>query len=98
MWRRFARTTGRGKLRPWLASALLVVGLAGSVAGVELLNLNTATKGELRALGLSESQALQVIGHREKNGPFLQVEELTAVPQMTKKTFEKVRAQVTVDQ
>lgn len=79
-------------------SAALVLLLAGDVGGGERLNLNTATKAELVALGLSESQALQVVGHREKNGPFLQVEELTAVPQMTKKKFDTIRARVTVDE
>ena len=77
--------------------ALLLL-MAGTVTAGDALNLNAATKPELVALGLTESQALQVIGHRDKNGPFLQVEELMAVPQMTKPTFEKIRSRVTVDQ
>jgi competence ComEA-like helix-hairpin-helix protein len=76
----------------------LVFLLAADAALGELLNLNAATKTELVSLGLSESQALQVIGHREKNGPFLQVEELMAVPQMTKRSFEAIRARVSVDE
>lgn len=78
--------------------ATLVLLLAVAAEGGELLNLNSATKAELVALGLSDSQALQVISHREKNGPFLQIEELTAVPQVTKPKFESIRARVTVDQ
>ena len=56
------------------------------------------SKDQLVAVGLSESQALQVIAHREKSGPLLQVEELLAVQQMKKDTFEKVRNRVTVDE
>jgi competence ComEA-like helix-hairpin-helix protein len=82
----------------WLMSAALVLLLAGGGSAAELLNLNSATKGELVALGLSDSQALQVIGHRDKNGPFLQVEELMAVPQMTKAMFEKIHTRLTVDE
>ena len=82
----------------WLGTVALTLVLAGIVSATELLKLNTATKAELVAVGFSESQALQVIAHREKNGAFLQVEELTAVPQVTKQVFEKVRARVTVDE
>jgi len=81
-----------------LYSAVLVLLLAAQVVGGEKLNLNTATKEQLVALGLSESQALQVIGHREKSGAFLQVEELLAVQQMNKQSFEKIRDRVTVDE
>lgn len=84
--------------RTWLIVAALVAVLAGGVDAADKLNLNTATKEQLVALGLTESQALQVIAHREKSGPFLQVEELLSVQQMKKDTFEKIREQVTVDE
>jgi competence ComEA-like helix-hairpin-helix protein len=84
--------------RRWLIGAVLVALLAGAVGAQEKLNLNTATKEQLVALGLSESQALQVIAHRQKSGPLLQVDELLAVPQMKKETFEKVRDHVMVDE
>ena len=83
---------------PRAVLALLFL-LAGPVhAGEKKLNLNTATKEQLVTLGLSESQALQVIGHREKSGAFLQVEELMAVQQMTKDAFAKIHERVTVDE
>ena len=82
----------------WLASAALLLQLAVNVRATELLNLNTASKDSLVALGLTDSQALQIISHREKNGPLLQVAELMAVPQMTKQTFAKIRERVTVDE
>lgn len=84
--------------RRWLVTAALVVLLGTPVGAAEKLNLNTATKEQLVALGLTESQAMQVVAHRQKSGPFLQVEELLAVQQMKKETFEKIREQVTVDQ
>jgi len=81
-----------------LVLAFLFV-VAGATAGAgEKLNLNAATQQQLVGVGFSESQALQVIAHRDKSGPLLQVEELLAVPQMKKETFEKVRDRVTVDE
>ena len=82
----------------WLVGPVLVAILAAPLGAAEKLNLNSATKEQLVALGLSESQALQVVGHREKSGPLLQVEELLAVPQMKKESFEKIRERVTVDE
>jgi competence ComEA-like helix-hairpin-helix protein len=83
--------------RAILALLLLLVTTAVH-AEDKKLNLNTAAKEQLVAVGLSESQALQVIGHREKSGPLLQVEELTAVPQMTKDAFNRIHDRVTVDE
>lgn len=84
--------------RRWLVTAAMLALLGMPAGAAEKLNLNTATKEQLVALGLSESQAMQVVAHREKSGPFLQVEELRAVQQMKKETFEKIREQVTVDE
>ena len=84
-------------LRRWLRLTVLLLALAVPAAA-QKLNLNQATKEQLVALGISESQALQIISHREESGPFLQVEELMAVQQMTKDAFEKIRDKVTVDE
>jgi len=87
-------------MRPRCSTLLLVLFVwAGAVRGDDQrLNLNSATAAQLIALGLSESQALQVVGHREKSGPFLQVEELMAVPQITKDAFNKIHEHVTVNE
>jgi len=85
-------------MRYWRSLIALLLVLACAAAAVQKLNLNAATKEQLVAQGFSESQALQVIAHRDKSGPLLQVEELLAVPQMKKETFEKVRDRVTVDE
>ena len=82
----------------WFAATVLAALLAGPAYGAQKLNLNTATKAQLVDVGFTESQALQIIAHREKNGPFLQVEELLAVEQMKKETFERLREHVTVDE
>jgi competence ComEA-like helix-hairpin-helix protein len=82
----------------WIAVAWLGLLLGGPVLAGDKLNLNTATKEQLLAVGLTEGQALQVIAHRQKNGPFLQVEELLAVAQVNKQTFEKIHDRVTVDE
>jgi competence protein ComEA len=84
--------------RRWLVRAALVALLGTPAGAAEKLNLNTATQEQLVALGLSESQAMQVVAHRQKSGPFLQVEELIAVQQMKKDSFEKIRDQVMVDE
>lgn len=84
--------------RRWLVRAALIALLGTPTGAVEKLNLNTATQEQLVALGLSESQAMQVVAHRQKSGPFLQVDELIAVQQMKKETFEKIREQVMVDE
>jgi len=85
-------------MQRWLLGIAAGLALAAAAAAEPKLNLNTATKAQLIALGLSDSQAQQVISHREKSGPLLQVEELHAVPQMNTSTFEKVRDRVTVDE
>ena len=84
--------------RAWVLVAALVAALAGGIDAADKLNLNAATKEQLIGLGLTESQALQVIAHREKSGAFLQVEELLAVQQMNRQMFEKIRDRVTVDE
>jgi competence ComEA-like helix-hairpin-helix protein len=91
-------TTDEAMNRRWLIAGALIVLLAVPIGAAEKLNLNTATTQQLVALGLSESQAMQIIAHREKSGPLLQVEELLAVQQMKKDTFEKIRERVTVDE
>lgn len=82
---------------PLAIGALLVV-LAAPVPAADKLRLNQATQDQLVALGLTQSQAIQVISYRKENGDFLQVEELLAVPQMSRDAFEKVREKVTVDE
>ena len=86
-------------MRKFSAGLCMALTLAATCAVAEpKLNLNTATKEQLTAIGFTESQAIQLVSYRQENGPLLQVEELTAVPQINKATFEKLRDKVTVDE
>lgn len=81
------------------AALLMLLFCAAAGAGeAKKLDLNEATREQLIALGLSESQAAQVVSHREKTGAFLQVDELLVVPQMRPNTVEAIRERVTVDE
>lgn len=72
--------------------------LTGAALAADKLQLNQASQEQLLALGLNQSQAAQIIRYRSENGDFLQVEELLAVPQISRPVFEKVRDKVTVDE
>jgi competence ComEA-like helix-hairpin-helix protein len=77
---------------------MLLFCAAAGAGEAKKLDLNEATREQLIALGLSESQAAQVVSHREKTGAFLQVDELLVVPQMRPNTVEAIRERVTVDE
>ena len=85
----------------WLQIAALLACLSSVAARADetkKLDLNQATREQLIGLGLSESQAAQVVSHREKTGAFLQIDELLVVPQMRPDTVEAIRNRVTVDE
>jgi competence protein ComEA len=81
-----------------IALFALLLALSNPLLAADKLRLNEATRDQLLALGLSESQVVQILNYRQQNGNFLQVEELLAVPQMSRATFDKVRDKVTVDE
>ena len=83
--------------RALVVAALLIVAML-PVSAADRLQLNTATQEQLVAIGLTPSQAIQVLSYRKENGDFLQVEELLAVPQISRQVFEQVRDKVTVDE
>jgi competence protein ComEA len=68
------------------------------VAGeVVKININTATAEQLTELqGIGASHAAGIIAYRQKNGPFQRPEDLMNVPRIGKKTFEKNKALITV--
>lgn len=85
----------------WIRLAALLVMFSMGAAQADQakkLDLNQATREQLIGLGLSESQAAQVVSHREKTGAFLQIDELLVVPQMRPQTVEAIRDRVTVDE
>ncbi len=61
------------------------------------LDLNTATAEQLDHLPeVGPKLAAAIVQFRDKSGPFRRVEELLAVPGITKRRLEKIRPHVTV--
>jgi competence protein ComEA len=62
------------------------------------VNINTASAEELTQLkGVGASHAARIIEFREKNGPFKKPEDLTLVPGIGQKTFEKNKELILVE-
>lgn len=62
------------------------------------LNLNTATKPQLVALpGIGKVMAERILRHREDHGPFRDLEELSSIKGISKRSLEKLKPLVTVD-
>jgi polysaccharide biosynthesis transport protein len=57
--------------------------------------LNGASAEDLEACGLSSSQAIRVLAHREKRGGFDSVDELDAVPGLPPDSVARVRSRLT---
>lgn len=71
-------------------------GTSSGSTGGDLVNLNTATEAELNALsGIGPVTAAKIIDSREST-PFRTVDELRERGLVGQKTFEKIRAQLTV--
>jgi len=68
---------------------------SGSTGG--LININTASQGELTQLpGIGPSTAAAIITFREQNGPFASVEAITNVPGIGNARLEQIRHLITV--
>lgn len=62
-----------------------------------LIDLNLASPSLLGTLpGIGVVLAQSIVDHREKNGPFRSVEEITDVPRIGPVTYQKIRDLVTV--
>ncbi len=97
----------RGRLQPArfvLTAVFCACFAAGPTAAAQThpppkkpLNLNTATVEELQQLpGVGPTNAKSIVRFREKSGPFRRVEDLLAVPRVTKKLLGKIRPYVVV--
>lgn len=63
----------------------------------KMININTASEKELQTLsGIGEVKARAIIAYRNSIGKFKRIEELLNVSGIGDKTFEKIRAFVTV--
>ncbi len=72
-------------------------GDGGPAPGPPLVNLNTATAGELETLpGIGPSLAGRIVQWRADRGPFSSLEDLDAVPGIGPAILDQVRSLVTV--
>jgi len=63
-----------------------------------LVNINTAGVDELDTLpGVGEATAKAIIDFREKNGPFLRIEDIMQVPRIKQGRFDSIKDFITVD-
>jgi competence protein ComEA len=95
-----------------VAASLLLAGLPGTAgaepqkagsrapaktATVTVVNINTASAGELESLpGIGAKTAARIVEYRQKNGPFKKIEELMNVRGVGEKSFLKLKPQITV--
>lgn len=71
--------------------------LNNSNSNNKLVNINTASKEELCKLpGIGENKAKLIIEYREKH-KFTKIEDITKVSGIGKKTFEKIKNDITVE-
>lgn len=79
-----------------VAGSAASVGAAVSAQGGKV-NINTASVSELQTLsGIGESKAAKIVEHREKNGLFKSVDDLTNVSGIGEKTLESLRDSICV--
>ena len=71
----------------------------GTVLAADTININTADAATLaeniQGVGMAKAEA--IIRYREKNGPFMSVEQLAEVPGVGERTVEKNRAVLRVN-
>jgi competence protein ComEC len=64
----------------------------------DLININTASKAVLdRLWGIGPATAEKIINYRQKNGPFLQIEEIKAVDGIDDGKFNRWKRKITVE-
>lgn len=87
--------------RPWARRtflAALAAPLLAKAPPKQPVNVNAAGKAELMQLpGIGEKRAETIIKMRERNGPFKTIEELRAIPYLSKKHWEAMKPWVVVD-
>ena len=69
----------------------------GGTSGAGLVNVNTASASELEKLpGIGPALAERIVSHRQSNGPFESLDDLTDVPGIGRAKLEALRAEATV--
>lgn len=79
-------------MKHWIA-VLLLAGMMSALLAAEQVNVNTATAEEIaQALtGIGPSKAQKIVEYRDKNGPFLHVDELVNVKGIGLRTVDMNR-------
>lgn len=63
------------------------------------LNINTASAVELESLpGIGQTRAKAIVDYRQSKGAFKTIEEITSVPGIGPKTFERIKGLIMVGQ
>ncbi|MCK5599937.1 helix-hairpin-helix domain-containing protein [bacterium] len=67
------------------------------VSSGDLVNINTASQSQLETLHrVGPATARNIINYRDENGPFKRIEDIQNVPRIGPKTFENLKAHITV--
>ena len=75
----------------------LIAGLLISVSAWAAVDLNSATQSELEAVkGIGPAKAKAIIEHRQKNGPYKSLDDLTAVKGFGKASVNKLKGELSV--
>jgi competence protein ComEA len=75
----------------------LLAGLFLSVSAWASVDLNTATQSELEAVkGIGPAKAKAIVDHRQKNGPFKDVDGLADVKGFGKASVAKLKGELSV--
>jgi len=63
------------------------------------VNINTATAAEIqdKLVGIGEKKALAIVEYRTKNGPFVNIEQITEVSGIGKATLDKNRERIRLE-
>ncbi len=77
-------------MKKWILAALFLMLTTGSFAwAAGPVNVNTASAEELSQLGnIGPAKAAAIVAHRDENGPFRSVQELTNVSGIGERTVE----------